>query len=92
MTTDRTDFRLPAGALVASQHLEKLQRLGMSSSLFEGKDLTVNCEAFQWYCSNHKGEEAKRAMSMPRLARSSSGCLSADISRRSVRTNTESRL
>jgi len=90
--TDRTEFRLLAGALVASQHLEKLQRLGMSSSLFEDEDLTVICEVFQWYCSNQKGEEAKRVIPMPRPARSSIGCLSADISRRSARTSTESRL
>src|SRR5450756_3026227 len=59
MTTDRTEFRLVAGALAAPQHLEKLQKLGMSSSLFEDGDLKAVFDAFQWYCSNHKGESGK---------------------------------
>jgi len=59
MTTDRTEFRLVAGALAAPQHLEKLQKLGMSSSLFEDGDLKAVFDAFQWYCSNHKGEGGK---------------------------------
>ncbi|MCX6062566.1 MAG: hypothetical protein NTV26_00025, partial [Caldiserica bacterium] len=59
MATDRTEFRLLAGALVAPQHLEKLQKLGMTSSLFEDGDLRIVFDAFQWYCSNHKGEGAR---------------------------------
>jgi hypothetical protein len=59
MTMDRTEFRLVAGALMAPQHLEKLQKLGMSSSLFEDGDLKVVFDAFQWYCSNHNGEGGK---------------------------------
>lgn len=59
MTTDRTEFRLLAGALGASQHLEKLQKLGMTSSLFEDGDLRSIFDAFVWYHSNHKGEGGK---------------------------------
>ncbi|HZL83141.1 MAG TPA: DnaB-like helicase C-terminal domain-containing protein [Candidatus Deferrimicrobium sp.] len=59
MTTDRTEFRLVAGALATPQHLEKLQKLGMSSSLFEDGDLKAVFDAFQWYCSNHNGEGGK---------------------------------
>jgi replicative DNA helicase len=59
MTTDRTEFRLLAGALGASQHLEKLQKLGMASSLFEDGDLRSIYDAFVWYYSNHKGENGK---------------------------------
>src|SRR5450756_1638431 len=59
MTTDRTEFRLVAGALAAPQHLEKLQKLGMSSSLFGDGDLKAVFDAFQWYCSNHKAEGGK---------------------------------
>ena len=59
MTTDRTEFRLVAGALAAPHHLEKLQKLGMSSSLFEDGDLKAVFDAFQWYCSNHKVESGK---------------------------------
>jgi len=59
MTTDRTEFRLVAGTLAAPQQFEKLQKLGMSSSLFEDGDLKAVFEAFQWYCSNHEGEGGK---------------------------------
>ena len=59
MTTDRTEFRLVAGMLAAPQHLEKLQKLGMSPSLFEDGDLRSVLDAFQWYCSNHKAEGGK---------------------------------
>ena len=31
----------------------------MSSSLFEDGDLRIVFDAFQWYCSNHKGEGAR---------------------------------
>jgi len=56
VTTDRTEFRLLAGVLGASQHLEKLQELGMTSSLIENGDLRSIYDAFVWYYSNHKGE------------------------------------
>jgi len=59
VTTDRTEFRLVAGVLAAPQLLEKLQKLGMSSSLLEDAELRGVFEAFQWYCSNHKGEGEK---------------------------------
>src|SRR5450756_3166305 len=38
---------------------EKLQKLGMSSSLFGDGDLKAVFDAFQWYCSNHKAEGGK---------------------------------
>ncbi|MCX6084342.1 MAG: hypothetical protein NT102_05195 [Caldiserica bacterium] len=46
MTTDRTEMRLLAGALAAPHHLEKLQKLGMSSSLFEDGDLRLSSTHF----------------------------------------------
>ena len=46
MTTDRTEFRLVAGALAAPHHLEKLQKLGMSSSLFKTVTLRLSSTHF----------------------------------------------
>lgn len=59
MNTDRTEFRLVAGTLAAPQHMEKLQKLGLTSSLFEDSDLRSVLDAFQWYSSNHGADEGK---------------------------------
>ena len=59
MNTDRTEFRLVAGTLAAPQHMEKLQKLGLSSSLFEDNDLRSVLDAFQWYSSNHGADGGK---------------------------------